>query len=75
MSDRGPKFKKILLKLSGEALAGNNGYGIDPEIISGIAGEIREVIDLGVQVAPGYWRRQYFSWAGGIVCRYGSCQR
>nr|WP_320116381.1 UMP kinase [uncultured Desulfuromonas sp.] len=51
MSDRGPKFKKILLKLSGEALAGNNGYGIDPEIISGIAGEIREVIDLGVQVA------------------------
>ncbi|EAT16704.1 UMP kinase [Desulfuromonas acetoxidans] len=51
MSDKGPKFKKILLKLSGEALAGDNGYGIDPEIINGIAGEIREVIDLGVQVA------------------------
>ncbi|WP_321531957.1 UMP kinase [uncultured Desulfuromonas sp.] len=51
MSDKGPKFKKILLKLSGEALAGENGYGIDPEIINGIAGEIREVVDLGVQVA------------------------
>jgi len=51
MSDNAPKFKKILLKLSGEALAGKNGYGIDPEIISGIANEIREVIDLGVEVA------------------------
>nr|WP_320050650.1 UMP kinase [uncultured Desulfuromonas sp.] len=51
MSDMTPKFKKILLKLSGEALAGGNGYGIDPEIISGIAGEIREVVDLGVEVA------------------------
>lgn len=51
MSDIEPKYKKILLKLSGEALAGANGYGIDPEIISGIAGEIREVVDLGVHVS------------------------
>jgi uridylate kinase len=51
MAEETPKFSKILLKLSGEALAGTNGYGIDPEIITGIAGEIREVIDLGVQVA------------------------
>ncbi|MFW6387221.1 MAG: UMP kinase [Thermodesulfobacteriota bacterium] len=41
----------MLLKLSGEALAGENGYGIDPEIISGIASEIKEVIELGVQVS------------------------
>ena len=46
-----PIYKRILLKLSGEALAGRQGYGIDPDVINGIAGEIREVIDLGVQVA------------------------
>lgn len=46
-----PYYKTILLKLSGEALAGRNGYGIDPEIIGGIASEIKEVIDLGVQVS------------------------
>ena len=46
-----PVYKRILLKLSGEALAGRQGYGIDPDVISGIAGEIREVVDLGVQVA------------------------
>jgi len=51
MADAKPKFERILLKLSGEALAGNLGYGIDPEVIGDIAGEIREVIDLGVQVA------------------------
>jgi len=46
-----PKYQRILLKLSGEALAGEQGYGIDPEVITAIAAEIREVVDLGVQVA------------------------
>ncbi|MHB1398814.1 MAG: UMP kinase [Trichloromonadaceae bacterium] len=46
-----PSYKRILLKLSGEALAGQQGYGIDPEVIGGIATEIRDVIELGVQVA------------------------
>ena len=45
------KYRRILLKLSGEALAGERGYGIDPEVISGMAAEIKEVIDLGVEVA------------------------
>lgn len=45
------KYKRILLKLSGEALAGDQGYGIDPVVISGIAAEIKEVVDLGVEVA------------------------
>jgi uridylate kinase len=45
------KYRRILLKLSGEALAGEQGYGIDPDVISGIAAEIKEVIDLGVEVA------------------------
>jgi len=48
---RQPRFKRILLKLSGEALAGKLGYGIDPDIIRAIAVEIRGVVDLGVQVA------------------------
>ncbi len=45
------KYRRILLKLSGEALAGEQGYGIDPAVISGIASEIKEVVNLGVQVA------------------------
>jgi len=48
---RQPQFKRILLKLSGEALAGKLGYGIDPDIIRDIAVEIRGVVDLGVQIA------------------------
>ena len=46
-----PCYKRILLKLSGEALAGQQGYGIDPDIIRGIAKEIREVVDLGLEIA------------------------
>ena len=45
------KYKRILLKLSGEALAGDQGYGIVPDVISGIAAEIKEVVALGVEVA------------------------
>ena len=48
---RQSRYKRILLKLSGEALAGKLGYGIDPDIIKAIAVEIRGVVDLGVQVA------------------------
>ncbi|MGC9519389.1 MAG: UMP kinase [Desulfuromonadaceae bacterium] len=51
MSNPQPRYKTILLKLSGEALAGEKGYGVDPETISGIASEIKEVIELGVQVS------------------------
>lgn len=46
-----PMYKRILLKLSGEALAGKQGYGIDPEVIASIAAEVRDVVDLGVEVA------------------------
>jgi uridylate kinase len=44
-------YKRILLKLSGEALMGDQGYGIDPATITRIAGEIREIHELGVEVA------------------------
>ncbi len=46
-----PQYRRILLKLSGEALAGPDKTGINPEIIQQIAAEIKEVSDLGVEVA------------------------
>lgn len=46
-----PSFNRVLLKLSGESLAGAQGYGIDPNTIKNIACEIREVLELGVQLA------------------------
>ncbi len=45
------QYKRILLKLSGEALMGSRQYGIDPERLAEYAKEIKSVIDLGVQVA------------------------
>jgi uridylate kinase len=47
----GVKYRRILLKLSGEALMGDRGYGIDPAILSEIADEIIDVHSLGVEVA------------------------
>jgi uridylate kinase len=46
-----PKYKRILLKLSGEAMKGKREYGIDPEFISYLASEIAEAHKLGVQIA------------------------
>ncbi len=45
-----PKYRRILLKLSGEALGGAAGYGIDPNEVHGIAQQIAEVRELGVEV-------------------------
>ncbi|NQU95310.1 MAG: UMP kinase [Candidatus Omnitrophica bacterium] len=45
------KYKRIVLKISGEALQGKNGHGIDPAVILSIAKRIKEVKDLGVEVA------------------------
>jgi uridylate kinase len=45
-----PAYHRILLKLSGEALMGSRGFGIDPEVTARIAGEVDEVRRLGVQV-------------------------
>jgi len=50
MATHAPAFKRILLKLSGEALMGEGDYGIDPAVIKRFAGEIRDVRDAGVQV-------------------------
>lgn len=45
------KYRRVILKLSGEALAGSKGIGIDPQIVSSIAREVKEITDIGVQVA------------------------
>lgn len=47
----GIAYKRVLLKLSGEALMGNLGYGIDPTIVQEIAQEVAEVVHCGIQVA------------------------
>lgn len=50
MSDS-PRFKRIMLKLSGEALMGDKGFGIEEPIVAQIADEIRKVHDLGVEIS------------------------
>ncbi len=46
-----PVYKRILLKLSGESLMGENNYGLDPSVIEKYALEIKKIVDLGVEVA------------------------
>ncbi|MCP4204343.1 MAG: UMP kinase [bacterium] len=46
-----PRFKRIMLKLSGEALMGDSGFGIEEPIVAQIADEIRKVYDLGVEIS------------------------
>ena len=45
------KYNRVLLKLSGESLMGNQGYGIDTERLASYADQIKEIVDHGVQVA------------------------
>ncbi len=45
------KYQRVLLKISGEVLAGEKGYGIEPHVMDFIAGEIKDILDLGVEAA------------------------
>ena len=45
-----PKYRRILLKISGEILAGEQGYGIHPAVLDNLADEIGSVVSLGVAV-------------------------
>ena len=54
-------YKRVLLKLSGEALAGNEGHGIDPDVIGAISDKVKEIVEMGVQVSivvggGNFWR-------------------
>ncbi|MBN1903512.1 MAG: UMP kinase [Deltaproteobacteria bacterium] len=51
MGKKTARFKRILLKISGEALMGKGNYGIDAETLQGVASEIKDVHDKGVQIA------------------------
>jgi uridylate kinase len=51
MVDRAPKYNRVLLKLSGEALGGERDYGIDLEVVRTIAAQIKRVHEMGVQIA------------------------
>ena len=64
-----PVYKRIVLKVSGESLAGPAGYGIDAETVQSIAQQVKEVVQLGVQVAVvcgggNIWRGVYGSSMG-----------
>jgi len=48
---RRPVYRRIVLKLSGEALAGSQGYGLDPSVLTRVGDELREVVKLGVELA------------------------
>ena len=55
------KYKRIVLKLSGEALAGENGFGIDADTLGKVCDHIKTVVDMGVEVAivvggGNFWR-------------------
>ncbi len=51
MAQPTPLYKRVLLKLSGEALMGDQAYGIDPAVLQRVAKELREIVDAGVEVA------------------------
>ncbi|MCB1838339.1 MAG: UMP kinase, partial [Alcanivoracaceae bacterium] len=46
--DRSPRYNRILLKLSGEALAGDEGFGIDPKVLDAMSLEIGQLVGIGV---------------------------
>ena len=56
-----PKYKRVLIKLSGEALAGAQGHGLDENVISGVVEQIKTIHDMGVEIAlviggGNFWR-------------------
>jgi uridylate kinase len=63
---RKPAYKRVLLKISGEALMGSQNFGINPEVLRVVAGEIAETANLGVQIAVVV--------GGGNIWRGGSQQ-
>lgn len=64
-----PKYRRIVLKLSGEALAGEKGFGIDQEVLNSIAVQTKEIVDMGVQVAVVVGAGNF--WRGAVGSRAG----
>ena len=60
-----PFYKRVLLKISGEALAGKKGFGINNEVVNDIAESIKKIHEIGVEVSVvvgggNFWRRKNF---------------
>jgi uridylate kinase len=51
MTQAKPRYTRVLVKLSGEALLGGGDYGIDPAVLKRIAGELQDIVQMGVQLA------------------------
>src|SRR5699024_3240831 len=63
------RYKRIVLKLSGEALSGDKGFGLDPKVVKSVAEQVKEVVELGVETAivvggGNIWRGQVGSEMG-----------
>lgn len=69
-SDRPPRFRRVVLKLSGEALAGDNGWGVDPQALDQMAEQILQVHRLGVQIGVVVGGGNYFR--GRMADSWGS---
>ena len=72
-----PKYKRVLLKLSGEALAGDRGIGINNEVVNEIAVAIKKVREIGIEVAVvvgggNFWRGRTSEGMEGIWGRNSS---
>lgn len=69
-----PKYNRVVLKLSGEALAGEQGFGINPTVIKSVAEQVKEIAELDVEVAVvvgggNIWRGKIGSEMGMDGCR------
>ena len=74
------KFKRVVLKLSGEALAGEKGFGIDPTVVYAMAKQIKAVVETGVEVAivnggGNFWRGRSSGKMERQQQRHGPCYR
>ena len=66
-------YQRVLLKLSGEALMGRREFGLDNEMVSAIANDIKDVVAMGVQVSVVIGGGNIFRGVSGRCIRYGSC--
>ena len=65
-----PIYNRILLKISGEALAGPDGFGIDPDRADNLAEHLETVYDLGVEIAiemKSHFQREHFKALAGAI--------
>lgn len=75
MSNPKLAYRRILLKLSGEALMGEEGFGIDPKVLDRMAQEIKELVELGIQVAIVIGGGNIFRGEGLAKSWYEPCSR